>query len=391
MDDGVKTTAGDLDAWALPAWLYTDPEYFAVEMARVLRPAWQVVCHQNDIPNAGDYHTFEFLGEPIVTVRGADGAIRSFFNVCRHRAARVVDGDAGCAKRFTCPYHAWTYDLQGRLVGVPHRDAFANLDVAAHGLAPVEQEIYGGFVFVRLEGGGPSVAEMLAPYADEIAPHRLEELRPLGRVTRRPRAVNWKNVADNYSDSLHITVAHPGLTRLFNKSYGVEASAHVDKMWGDLEDAPSANASERLYQEYLPDAAHLPPALKRRWVYYKLWPNVAFDIYPDQVDFMQFIPISATETLIREIPYALPDDRRAMRAARYLNWRINRQVNAEDTALISRVQAGMGSQSYTSGPLGANEVCLRAFARKIRALIPETRAANPPPPGWAAERYGVRS
>src|SRR5262249_30893008 len=104
-----------------------------------------------------------------------------------------------------------------------------------------------------------------------------------------------------------------------------------------------------------------------------LWPNTAFDLYPDQVDFMQFIPVSPTETLIREIAYAHPDGSRQMKAARYLNWRINRRVNAEDTRLIEGVQARMASSSYTSGPLSPNEVCLASFAQRMRALIPEAR------------------
>ena len=93
---------------------------------------------------------------------------------------------------------------------------------------------------------------------------------------------------------------------------------------------------------------------------------------------MQFIPVSATQTIIREIAYALPDSRREMKAARYLNWRINRQVNAEDTTLIARVQAGMTSSAYAPGPLGESEVCLRSFARKLRELIPEARGNHPP-------------
>ena len=126
-----------------------------------------------------------------------------------------------------------------------------------------------------------------------------------------------------------------------------------------------------------------PPSHQRKWLYYKLFPNVAFDIYPDQVDFMQFLPVSATETVIREISYALPDDRREMKAARYLNWRINRRVNAEDTELITRVQLGMQAPSYVAGPLGTSEVCLRSFAQKLRRLIPEARLERPPPPGWS--------
>jgi phenylpropionate dioxygenase-like ring-hydroxylating dioxygenase large terminal subunit len=224
---------------------------------------------------------------------------------------------------------------------------------------------------------------MIAPYEDEIAPYRFDRLEAIGRVTLRPRPVNWKNVADNYSDGLHIPVAHPGLTRLFGRGYAIDAQPHADRMSGDLIERESGVLSERAYQHFLPAAEHMPQGHRRRWLYFKLWPNVAFDIYPDQVDFMQFLPVSPTETLIREIAYALPDGRREMKAARYLNWRINRRVNAEDSALIEGVQAGMASRAFEPGPLGESEVCLRSFARRLRRLIPEARLHRAPPAGWS--------
>src|SRR5439155_17274026 len=144
---------------------------------------------------------------------------------------------------------------------------------------------------------------------------------------------------------------------LFGNNYRVERNDHVDRMEADLLDIPSANPSDRAYQALLPRVDHLPPSHQRKWLYYKLFPNVAFDIYPDQVDFMQFLPVSATETLVREIAYVHPDSRREMKATRYLNWRINRRVSVEDKALIERVQAGMGSSGYTVGPLSEVEVC----------------------------------
>jgi len=376
-------TTADLDGFSLPGWIYRDTDFLEAEKERVFATSWQIVCHLNDIPEPGDYHTLDFMGEPIVAVRGQEGGVKSFFNVCRHRAARLVDGGSGhCAGRIVCPYHAWTYDLDGRLTAVTHRKEFVDLALDRYGLKPVETEIYKGFVFVRLRPGLPSVAEMLAPYEAELAAYRLEELKPLGRVTLRTRYVNWKNVTDNYSDAMHITVAHPGLTRLFGQSYGVEAQPWVDKMWGYLRDVPSSQLSERLYQSMLPNSPHLPDDRQRLWTYFKLWPNVAFDIYPDQIDFMQMIPISPTETLIREIAYAHPDSRREMRAARYLNWRINRRVSLEDKSLIERVQTGMGSRSYSPGPLGRNEVSLRSFARRMRELIPESRLEHAPSGGW---------
>ena len=380
----VETVADPLDHLSLPGWLYHDPEFFEAEKRAFLRSAPQVVCHESEIASPGEWRSFEYLGESVFVIRGDDGAVRAFSNVCRHRGSRLVDGTGGCAKVLTCPYHAWSYARDGRLVGVPHRNEYPGLDTSALGLFELPVENWRGFLFVALEPGAPSVADMMAPYEQEVAPYRFEELRVMGRVTLRPRALNWKTIADNYSDGLHIPIGHPGLTRLFGKGYRIDANDHVDRMQGDMVEQPSANVSERAYQKYLPEAEHLPPSHRRKWLYYKLFPNVAFDIYPDQVDFMQFLPVSATETVIREISYALPDGRREMKAARYLNWRINRRVNEEDTELIDRVQKGMQSASFVPGPLGTSEVCLRSFAQKLRRLIPEARREPPPPPGWSA-------
>jgi len=379
----VVPTPDPLDGMSLPGWLYFDPEFFGAEKKTFLRAAPQVVCHESEIREPGEWRTLEYLGESVIVIRGDDGQIRAFANVCRHRGSRLVDGHGGCAKVLTCPYHAWSYARDGHLVGVPHRNEYPGLQTENLGLVPVALENWHGFLFVTLESGAWPVAEMMAPYENEVAPYRFKDLRVIGRVTIRPRSLNWKTIADNYSDGLHIPVGHPGLTRLFGRNYRIEANAHVDRMEGDLVEKDSANPSERAYQRLLPRVEHLPESHQRKWLYYKLFPNVAFDIYPDQVDFMQFLPVSATETVIREISYAIPDDRREMNAARHLNWRINRRVNAEDTELITRVQLGMQSPSYRAGPLGTSEVCLRSFAQKLRRLIPEARLDSPPPPGWS--------
>jgi phenylpropionate dioxygenase-like ring-hydroxylating dioxygenase large terminal subunit len=379
----VQPTRDPLDDMSLPGWLYYDPEFFEAEKKVFLRAAPQIVCHESEIAEPGEWRTLEYLGESVLVIRGDDSDVRAFSNVCRHRGSRIVDGHGGCAKVLTCPYHAWSYARDGRLVGVPHRQEYPRLETEKLGLKPVALQNWRGFLFVTLEPGSPSVAEMMAPYEDEVAPYRFEDLRVLGRITVRPRQLNWKTLCDNYSDHLHIPVGHPGLTRLFGRNYRIDAEPYADRMQGDIIETASANPSERMYQHYLPTADHLPESHRRKWLYYKLFPNIAFDIYPDQVDFMQFIPVSSTETLLREISYALPDDRREMKAVRYLNWRINRRVNAEDTELITRVQNGMQSASYEAGPLGTSEVCLRSFARKLRTMIPEARLESPPPPGWS--------
>ncbi|HWY97273.1 MAG TPA: Rieske (2Fe-2S) protein, partial [Steroidobacteraceae bacterium] len=105
-----------LEGFSLPGWIYRDADFLEAEKERVFATSWQVICHLNDIPDPGDYHTLDFLGEPLVAVRGQDHGVKAFFNVCRHRAARLMDGGSGhCSGRIVCPYHAWTYDLGGRL------------------------------------------------------------------------------------------------------------------------------------------------------------------------------------------------------------------------------------------------------------------------------------
>ena len=168
----VQPTPDPLDGMSLPGWLYFDPEFFEGEKQAFLRAAPQVVCHESEIAEAGEWRSLDYLGESIIVIRGDDGAVRAFANVCRHRGSRLVDGNGGCARVLTCPYHAWSYARDGRLVGVPHRDQYPGLRTEDHGLFPVALQQWRGFLFVTLEAGAPPVAEMMAPYEDEVAPYR---------------------------------------------------------------------------------------------------------------------------------------------------------------------------------------------------------------------------
>ena len=360
---------------SLPGWTYTSEAFFELEKTELILKNWQLVCHISNIPKTGDFFTFEIFNERIFVIRDEDSNIKAFHNLCSHRGTKLIDEISGtCNGKITCPYHAWGYNFQGDLIKIPYENQFKDLNKEDHGLQSVELEIFQGFIFVKLLASDtPSVHEQFTPYIDEIKQYKFEEMEPLGRVTMRPRKVNWKQIADNYVDALHIPVAHPGLSKLVGKSYGVEVSnnnGYVHKMWGDGTNTRKDNLSNILYDKYLPPMNHLPDDKQRYWLYYRLWPNLAFDIYPEQMDFMQFIPIDAQTTMIREIAYALPDNRRETKAAQYLNWRINRQVNNEDTQLINWVQEGMNSNKFKNGPLAETEICLIDSATKIRKSIP---------------------
>ena len=193
----VDPTRDPLEDLSLPGWVYYVREFFEAEKRAFLRSGPHVVCHDSEIAEPGEWRTIEYLGESVIVIRGDDGEVRAFSNVCRHRGSRLVDGEGGCLKVLTCPYHAWSYARDGRLVGVPHRQEYPGLQTEKLSLFPVALESWRGFIFVSLEPGAPPVREMMGPYEHEVAAYRFEDLRAIGRVTLRPRPLNWKTIADN--------------------------------------------------------------------------------------------------------------------------------------------------------------------------------------------------
>ena len=370
----------------LPAWTYVDDDFFALERAKIFAPSWQIICHESDIADKGAYATLNFMGRLIMLVRGDDGAVRAFRNVCRHRAARLLDNNFGaCSSRIVCPYHAWTYDLKGRFVGAPHRASYEEFRNEDYGLFPLKVEECGGFYFVLTGEDGPSFDDFIAPMREEFEIYKTKQMRALGRISLRERAVNWKIATENYVDKLHLPVAHEGLSGLVGPTYELKIEGEACRIEADLEAAAGPSLSAETYRKYLPEETRVPDHRRQRWIYMKLWPNLAFDLYPDQIDFMQFIPLAPGRTLLREISYALPDERREMRAARYLNWRVNRVVNVEDKDIIERTQAGFASGDYEPGPIAKDEIGLRDFVSRMRHELPVCLERQPPRAAMRAE------
>jgi phenylpropionate dioxygenase-like ring-hydroxylating dioxygenase large terminal subunit len=371
----------------LPGWTYHSAEFFELEKRHLLLPNWQLVCHISEVPAAGDFATLDFMGERAFVIRGEDGALRAFHNVCRHRAAAVVRGHTGsCQHAIRCFYHGWTYGFDGRLKAVPGEGSFPGLDKARLGLKPLELEVYLGFVFVRFAGKGPSVAERMAPYTRELSAYRGAEMVPVRRCWQVDIGVNWKNLMDNYLEGYHVPVGHPGLFRLFGNSYEVEArEGDVCRALGRLRDKDSSNWSERHYQRLRPKPEHLNEELATSWRYYSLLPNLSFDVYPEMMDYFQVIPLSPERTRLRVRLFGLPGRDRRLRATRWLNMRINSQVQREDEGLIESVQAGLATDTYGSGYFSEKEACLRRLHDMVRAAVPVARLAAPPRPGAMAD------
>jgi phenylpropionate dioxygenase-like ring-hydroxylating dioxygenase large terminal subunit len=370
---------------ALPAWAYNHPELSRLEHERLLLPSWQIVCHVNSIPKPGDYATFDLGPESVLVLRDRDGSIRGFHNVCRHRGARLLDGAGNCPTTITCPYHGWTYRHDGGLIGMPVRESFAGLDRAAHGLRPVHVDTAFGFVFVCLAdpargGPPPPVAVTWGRLGEELKPYRTEEMVPLGPITSDVWNVDWKIAMDNYLESYHVPIGHPGLYRMFTPDYDDAATVPgVARGVSWLREARSPRWSEGLYQSLIARAAtHLPEAERRCWRFYSALPNLGIDVFPDQMDFFQVLPAGPGRCIIRGAVFGLPGATRELRAARFLSNRINAAVNAEDRWLCERVQRGLASGSYRPGPLSTLENSMLEFHDLLRRRIPELRLAQAP-------------
>jgi phenylpropionate dioxygenase-like ring-hydroxylating dioxygenase large terminal subunit/AcrR family transcriptional regulator len=348
----------------LPAWTYRDTSFYEAEIERVHLPAWQIVCHQNDIPNTGDFETFDGLGRRAFVIRGEDGQIRAFHNVCPHRAHAVVSGHGNCAGLIRCPYHSWGFDDKGTLKAIAAQKAFPPFDSGKFGLKPVECEVFMGFVFIRFKPGGASVAERFAPVAGELAPYRFEDMESLYDQDREAVRADWKNVWDNYLEDYHFPTGHPGLFSLMGMDYDRQPfdDQRLIRLSHEMREKPKGWAA-RHYASLLPEQDHLPLDMRRRWTYVYMYPGVAFDVYPDMIDYFHVVPTGAGRSELRYRGYGLPTSDRRMGLVRKLNIRINYQVGAEDCELIESVQAGLESGAYDVGLLGEKEIAVSAMQR----------------------------
>jgi phenylpropionate dioxygenase-like ring-hydroxylating dioxygenase large terminal subunit len=373
--DGPGETTG------LAAWTYQSPALTLLEYERVILPSWQFACHVNQVRTPGSYATLDMLKDSVAVVRGDDGELRAFKNVCRHRGSRLLDGAGSCKGVMVCPYHGWTYKLDGSLRATPARKTFPGLDLARHGLTPVELEVLAGLVFVRVVSGGPSLAEIWGEEAKLLAPYRLEELEPAtAAIQTEVWNCNWKVAVDNNLENYHIPIGHPGYHRMldndlqgFMNAHGVAGSASRHK--AELSD----NWTERRYQQLAPQTLDaLDEDTRRTWMFFTMPPNTGIDIYPDSMDVFQVLPRTATTCFVRYPLLSPRDDRRGAQVLRYLNRRINRQVMQEDRELCERVQAGLASYGYRPGPLSTLEVAIKDFHDRIRRAIPEADLPDAP-------------
>jgi phenylpropionate dioxygenase-like ring-hydroxylating dioxygenase large terminal subunit len=244
----------------LPAWTYNSDELTQLEMEQLFLRNWMFVAHVSDLPRSGDYQCFEIANERAVVVRDQQGQLRAFHNVCRHRASRVVDADKGhCGNSMICPFHGWSYNLDGSLKNVPKASAFPEFDKAQFGLKPLDCEVWQGLIFLRFGGDGPSVAEQFAEAAEEIGLYRIEEMLPLDEPYQYRFDLDWKAVLDIDNEGYHLPTGHPELFDLVGSSYTDQPLAGVlSRACGSFKDRKHRLQRNRDYVATLPAESYLP-------------------------------------------------------------------------------------------------------------------------------------
>lgn len=191
----------------VPVARYTDREFYDLEMEHLWKRSWLHACHVSEIPEPGSYKLFEQLGLSIIISRGLDGEIRAFHNVCRHRASALLLQNQGKARRFVCPYHSWTYALDGSLIAVPEERDFACLDKASRGLVPVRCDTMRGMIFINMADDAPPLADYFASTERELGDFPLEQM-VVKDIIMVEMECNWKAALDNFLEMYHVNTVH---------------------------------------------------------------------------------------------------------------------------------------------------------------------------------------
>ncbi|MFJ9535745.1 aromatic ring-hydroxylating dioxygenase subunit alpha [Streptomyces sp. NPDC101225] len=358
---------------ALAARHYTDPAVAAAETERIFARSWQLVCHESDLPGPGARLAATAAGREVLVVRTEDGTLTAHLNVCRHRGTRLVTAPEPSGKAIRCPYHGWTYKLDGRLVGAPEARRIPCLDKPRLGLHPVNVESFLGFVFVNLDLEATPLAESCAGLAEAVGHYAGPGLVPVGRhrihdlAGGEEQPANWKVIVDNYLEGYHVPVAHPSLMRLLDyQAYTADVRENYVLFESPLRDKPSSNWTERLYQRLATPMPGLTEADRRVWRYAVIYPNTLIDFYPDHVLAWTALPTAQDRAATPAAFYTRHGESVRTRLARRLNIHIGWGTNDEDVELVKRVQDGLTTPGYEPGPLSQREAAVGWFARRVR-------------------------
>lgn len=372
----------------LAPWTYHNEEFLELEKAHIFKKHWLLVGHISDIPKQGDYLTFDAVGERALIIRSKNLDIQAFHNVCRHRGAKVVEAAQGnCPRALICPFHGWSYHLDGRIRHIPRKNTFPESIKKIEGLVKIPIEIWHGFIFINFTEGCESLANTMAPVEDIISPYMLDQLQPLPNTKyRQQRPYNWKIIHDIDNEGYHVPIGHPSLQQLYGNQYEDIIKQDIPVSYGYINDKPGKLWSVRHYKKILPEFEHLPEENQRLWLYTGIFPSMVIGLYPDMVEFYMSLPVTAESSEYIGAAYALPDSRREVKLSRYLTQRINQSTEQEDESFVRWIQKGIKSSAFPALQLSSLEHGVSHLHGKIQQLIPVSRLAKAPDPGKVAKR-----
>ena len=332
--------------------------YFATEREKIFSRTWQVVGHVSRISNPGDYFTTELIGEPLVFVRGLDGRLRGFYNVCRHRAGPPAEG-CGSRKLFRCAYHGWTYGLDGALISATEIEGVEGFRVEDFALVPVRTEEWFNFIFVNLDPQAPPLRESLGELPGQAEKFSLANLKLFERRTYDMKC-NWKTYVDNYLEGYHLPSVHPSLNReLDYNAYTVEPYSRHVRQFSPIRGAQPGDATPRRYQESRQELTTN---------YFWIFPNWMLNCYPDNVSLNIVLPVEPERSLAI-FEWYLPETDHATPAAR-ASVEFSDQIQMEDMAICEAVQKNLRSRSYSRGRFSVKqEKGVHAFHRMFAEMM----------------------
>ena len=329
-----------VEASTIPAPWYVDPRIAELERQTVFSRTWQVMGRGDQVEKPGQFVTATVAGEPLVAVRGQDGVLRAFYNVCRHHAAAVVTEKCGQASILHCPYHGWNYGLDGALKGMPEFEGVKNFERKDNGLVPVKVETWENFVFVNLDKDAAPLASFLGRLVERVVPLGLTKLRYFASETYDIHC-NWKVFVDNYLDGgYHVPHLHKGLNSVLDyKQYTIE---NEDRYC--LQSSPMVSSHEDV-------ATGLTRRGDRAW-YFWLHPNFMFNCYEGYLDTNLVIPVDVDHCRV-VFDFYFGDVSESARAYNERSVAVGNTVQSEDLGICEAVQRGLKSRVYGAGRLSA--------------------------------------
>jgi choline monooxygenase len=352
------------DAYTIPASWYTDPRIAQLELQNVFSRTWQSVGRTAQVEKPGQYVTATVAGEPIVAVRGSDGILRAFYNVCRHHAMTVMNEPCGQAQHMRCPYHGWTYNLEGELRGMTEFEGVSNFDRAQNGLAPVRVEIWENFIFVNLDPHAAPLRDFLGALVGFAKPLNFGGLKFVERRSYIQQC-NWKVYVDNFLDGgYHVPHMHKGLNSVLDyTNYTIE---NVDRCCVQSSPVAVDKSSE---------ASAAATRKGDRAYYFWQYPNFMLNWYEGYLDTNLVIPLGVDRCEVI-FDFYFGDTSEAQMPYIRESMGVSERVQQEDIVICDGVQRGLSSRAYQAGRLSVRrEAGEHLFHRLLAADLNDTRAA----------------